>query len=217
MTGVPPLIINDLIGSRIMLQPGEEATIGRAGSFPVGTDDRYLHRILLQIWYAGQGWMIVNKGSHITVDIEPRGARTFSRLTLGPGAVMPVPVGPTVITFSTPERHYELHIDIPNRDLARPCPAAPDADTDETYARHTPTEEQRRLMDALAAPLLRHPGAGDHDIPTVREVAEELGWTEKATNHRIERLCKRLMQDGEPITTPYRVSLARYAAARKRR
>ena len=73
------------------------------------------------------------------------------------------------------------------------------------------------MLKALAAPLIKNPGAHDGDLPTVRELAEQLGWTEKKTNQKIERLCQRLAQDGENVYKPYKNFLAHYAARQARR
>lgn len=213
---IPPLRIDDLLGNRVILEAGQEAVIGRAGTFPIGTDDAFLHRNLIQFWYGGVGWMIANRGRHIPLDIEPRGSRSLTRIHLGPGGVTAMPAGPSAITFSTPERQYEIHIDIPSTGIARPSKFSA-ADGDVTNARHVPNEEQRIMMEALAAPLIHNPGAHDGDIPTVRELSAQLGWTEKKTNQKIERLCQRLAQDGEEVYKPYKNFLAHYAARQARR
>ena len=45
----PPLRIDDLLGNRVILEAGQEAIVGRSGTFPVGTDDVFLHRSLFQV------------------------------------------------------------------------------------------------------------------------------------------------------------------------
>lgn len=212
----PPLRIDDMLGNRVILEAGQEAIVGRSGTFPVGTDDVFLHRSLFQVWYGGLGWMIANRGRHIPLDIEPRGSRSLTRIHLGPGAVTVMPAGPSAITFTTPERHYEIHIDIPSTGISRPSQLNT-FDGDITHARHIPNEDQRIMLDALAAPLIKNPGANDGDLPTVKELAEQLGWTEKKTNQKIERLCQRLAQDGENVYKPYKNFLAHYAASQARR
>lgn len=50
----PPLRIDDLLGNRIILEAGQEAIVGRAGTFPVGTDDAFCteacSRFGLAVW-----------------------------------------------------------------------------------------------------------------------------------------------------------------------
>ena len=97
----PRLRIDDLIGGVRIVAPGEEVVVGRAGDFRVGEGDLTLHRHLFQLWYAGQGWMICNVGSHIPLRIELRGVKGFSRIDLGPRAVAAVPVSYTHLTLPT--------------------------------------------------------------------------------------------------------------------
>ena len=66
------------------------------------------------------------------------------------------------------------------------------------------------------ASYLRKPGATDADIPSVREVAEALGWTEKKTNQKMDRLVESLKADGEKVYKPYKTYLAHYALQRLR-
>src|SRR5690625_5866527 len=122
--------------------------------------------------------MIANRGSYIPLEIEPRGSRSLTRIHLGPGAVTGMPAGPSAITFTTPERHYEIHIDIPSTGISRPSQLNT-FDGDITHARHIPNDDQPFMLDALAAPLSKNAGANDGDLPTVQELADELGWPEK--------------------------------------
>lgn len=213
----PPLRIDDLIGGHKVIQADEELTVGRRGDFPVGTDDRYLHRILFQLWYSGQGWMIANRGSAIPLTVEVRGSRSLSKSDLGPGGVMPMPAGASVITFSTKERSYELNVDISPRGMIRPQKPRDVAPLEPTYSRHTPTLEQQQLLEALAEPLRNKPGATDAEIPRLAEVAERLRWTEKKTSRKIENLWDRLAEDGEKVYKPKHVFLAHYELRRPRR
>lgn len=212
----PPLIINDLVGLQRIIKPQEDVTVGRAGSFQIGHDDRYLHRIFFQVWYSGQGWLLKNHSREMGLDIQSRSTRTRSSMYVGPGAIVMIPPGPSAVTFKTPERSYELHFDVPNRHLSRPNQVRIQHNTDSTHARHVPNEDQRQLMEALAAPLLHSPGANDSVIPTIKEVASTLGWTVDKTNRKIERLVKSLEKDGEAVYTPHRNFLAHYAARRHR-
>ena len=54
------------------------------------------------------------------------------------------------------------------------------------------------------------------DSPTIRELAQALGWTEKKTNQKIDRLIENLKEDGEAVYKPYKNCLAHYAVQRYR-
>lgn len=210
-TPAPPLRIDDLIGGHRVIWPGDQITVGRSGDFPVGADDRHLHRILFQLWHSGHGWMITNRGSAIPLTVEVRGAKSLSKTNLGPGGVMPMPAGASVITFFTKERVYELNVDIPLHGFTRPAPPRPVAPLEPTYTRHDPNLEQKQLLDALSQPLRSRPGTTDADIPRPSEVAERLGWTVKKTERKIDTLFDNLEEDGERVYKPKHVFLAHYA------
>lgn len=206
----PRLRIDDLIGGVRIVAPGEELVVGRAGDFRVGEGDLTLHRHLFQLWYAGQGWMICNVGSHIPLRIELRGVKGYSRIDVGPRAVAAVPPGPSRITFETPECPYELYIDVENSNYARRTKREQELLEERTRTRHVPNDEQEELLRQLAS-YLKKPGATDADIPSVKEIAETLGWTEKKTNHKMDRLVESLKSDGEKVYKPYKTFLAHYA------
>lgn len=206
----PRLRIDDLIGGVLVMAPGEEVVVGRAGDFRIGEGDLTLHRQLFQLWYGGQGWMICNVGSHIPLRIELRGVKGFSRIDLGPRSVAAVPPGPSRITFETPECPYELYIDVENSNYSRRTKREQDLDEERTRTRHVPNDEQEELLRQLAS-YLKKPGSTDADIPSVREIAEALDWTEKKTNHKMDRLVDSLRADGEKAYKPYKTFLAHYA------
>ena len=206
----PRLRIDDLIGSVRIVAPGEEVIVGRAGDFRVGEGDLTLHRHLFQLWYGGQGWMISNIGSHIPLRIELRGVKGFSRIDLGPRAVAAVPPGPSRITFETPECPYELYIDVENSNVARRTRREQEMEEERTRTRHVPNDEQEELLRQLAS-YLKKPGSSDADIPSVREISDALEWTEKKTNHKMDRLVDSLKADGEKVYKPYKTFLAHYA------
>ncbi|RAV33615.1 hypothetical protein [Corynebacterium heidelbergense] len=216
------VIIDDLVGGRWTLQPGESTTIGRAARIPVGADDRYMHRVLLEIWYANGTWMVANRGNRVPVQIESRQAGALAHMRLGPGASSPLPAHRSALVFQTPETTYELHVtltravDVP---LAQPVHTAP-----MTAGQFSPNAEQAALLRALAAPLVRRAGAGNDDIPTVRQLQDTLDWSQKKVNTKIDYLCRKLAENGfaefshsgPGPALSRRIQLARFAAEHRR-
>lgn len=47
------LLIDDLVGTKRAVRPGQTLTIGRLSEFVVGQDDTSLHRAFLQVWHSG--------------------------------------------------------------------------------------------------------------------------------------------------------------------
>lgn len=212
----PHLVIDDQIGGVRRIAPGDSLSVGRTADFVVGGDDRYVHRLLFQLWHSGESWMIRNAGSALTLTVEVRGGSSLSRSQLGPRGVMPMPYGPSVITFSTKECDYEIDVDISLEGTVGPGrPVAPDGEP--THTRYTPNVEEQELLDALSAPLRTRPGGTDADIAPVKTVAAQLGWTVKKTERKIETLCEKLADDGEKVYRPKHIFLANYALRQPRR
>lgn len=210
----PRLRIDDLIGSGRIITSDQELTVGRAADFVVGGDDEYLHRRLMVLWWSGHSWMVKNIGSKLVLYIEPRDRATFSQMQLGPGGELPLPAGPSVVVFSTTQRTYEIHVDVERLGPAENRVADPVATgAPATVDSFKPTFEQRVLLTELAAPLLKYPALSDSEIPSVREVATRLGWTDKKVHQKIERMRNALLSSGIDLPKPYRVSLARYVYA----
>lgn len=210
----PRLRIDDLIGSGKVITHDQELSVGRAADFVVGRDDEYLHRRLLMLWWSGSSWTVKNIGSKLIIYIEPRNRATFSQLQVGPGGELPLPAGPSAVVFQTTQRTYEIHIDVERLGSAEsPSDDSATTGAPETVDSFKPTYEQRILLTELAKPLVKYPGLSDSQIPTVRDVANALGWTVKKVHQKIDRMRNSLLKSGIDLPKPYRVSLARYVYA----
>lgn len=210
------LLVDDLVGSRVMLPPGGRITLGRAAEFPIGADDPAMHRLFLSIWDNAGTWMISNTGSFISALIIARGDNRFPPQRLATKAVLPIPPGKTSVTFDTKHMSYEiaLHNAIEVR-TERVIP--PDAPF--TAEGFEPSAEQALLLRALAAPLWADPASPAHVVvPSVEKLAAQLGWTQKQTNQKIQRIVDALERAGVPefqrgsVKVPARIRLAQYAA-----
>ncbi|WP_313502646.1 hypothetical protein [Corynebacterium variabile] len=78
------MVVDDLIGHRVALDPGQTLMTGRSATFPVGEDDEFMHRRFLQFWADGATWMVTNYGTRITAGIHPRAENSFAELRVGP-------------------------------------------------------------------------------------------------------------------------------------
>ncbi|AWT25544.1 hypothetical protein Csp1_07350 [Corynebacterium provencense] len=210
------LVVDDLVGQCVVLNPGQQLTTGRAAEFAVGDDDEFMHRKFLQFWSDGPTWTVTNHGSRISATVHPRGHNSFAQLLVGPGASHPLPPGLSSVVFATSLCTYELHLTVA-RTLQPPDPA-PVASDDLTVGRFTPNTEQRLLLRALAQPLVDSPGAGMDRVPAVRDLERILGWSQKKVNTKIDYLCRTLEANGVPGFTARtgnaparRFALARYA------
>ncbi|WP_297007050.1 hypothetical protein [uncultured Corynebacterium sp.] len=215
------MVVDDLIGHRVALDPGQALMTGRSARFLVGEDDEFMHRRFLQFWADGTTWMVSNHGTRISASIHPRAENSFAELRVGPGATLPLPPGQSAVVFATSGCTYEIHLTVAR--TLRP----PDLDTGidtgidpgmMTVGRFEPNEEQKLLLQALAAPLVAVPGAGMDKVPTVRDLERTLGWSQKKVNTKIDYLCRSLEGNGVPgfsvrsgNSPARRFALARYA------
>lgn len=217
MTFPGQILIDDLIGNRVALNPGQRITLGRAAQFPLAADDEFMHRMFLQFWDADGTWMVTNLGTRITASIEPRAENSFSQLRLGPGATLPLPLGESSMVFATSLTTYELALTVAATLRPPAGVRAPDGST-MTTGDFIPNAEQSALLRALAWPLVKRPGSDLSDVPSVKELEESLGWTQKKVNTKIDYICKSLEASGVPgfsakngNAPTRRLALARYA------
>lgn len=211
------MVVDDLIGHCVALDPGQTLMTGRSAPFPVGEDDDFMHRRFLQFWADGSTWMVTNHGSRISAGIHPRAENSFAELRVGPGATLPLPPGDAAVVFATSDRTYELHLTVARTLRPPTLGGGPDLGT-LTVGRFEPNEEQKLLLQALAAPLIANPGAGMDKVPSVRDLEQVLGWSQKKVNTKIDYLCRSLETNGVPgfsvrsgNAPARRFALARYA------
>lgn len=215
------LLYDDLVGTRVSIAPGQQVILGRAGNIPLGADDSAMHRHFLQLWNQQGAWYIRNIGSFITARLIARGSNRFVPQRLSPQTTLPIPPGEVGVTFDTKNMAYEIALTNaapPPRYEHTPVPDAPF-----TAEGFEPNAEQLLLLRALAEPLWRDPSAEAHVVvPSVDQLAEQLGWTAKQTNQRMQRIVDALERAGVPefqrgtTQVPWRVQLAKYASEQYR-
>lgn len=104
------------------------------------------------------------------------------------------------------------------RTLRPPEVGVPPVGGDSTIGQFMPNAEQTLLLQALAGPLVKNPGAGMDEVPSVRDLEGTLGWSQKKINTKIDYLCRTLENNGLPgfsarsgNAPTRRLALARYA------
>jgi hypothetical protein len=214
------VLIDDQIGHRVALNPGQSLTLGRAADFPLGVDDEFMHRVFLQVWDTDGTWMITNRGSRMAASIQPRAENSFSQSRLGPKASLPLPLGKSAAVFATSVTTYELDITVAAtlRPPSEDVPAERLGGAPMTVGELILNDEQVDLLRALAAPLVKRPGTDLSEVPTVRDLEQTLGWSQKKVNTKIDYLSKVLENSGvrgfsarNGNAPTRRLALARYA------
>ncbi|MCZ9288846.1 Uncharacterised protein [Corynebacterium jeikeium] len=211
------LIVDDLIGTRRVVPQTASVTLGRASEFPIGVDDPSMHRAFLHFWCDHGMWMVRNVGSFISATIQPSYRTTkYSPVRLTPRTQWPLPAGVNSILFATRNLQYELEVTV-----ARPVESIPRMDVPLapfTMGTFDPNIEQQQVLAALAAPLHRDPSADPRIVvPSVKDLAGQLGWGEKKTSQKIQYIAETLKRLGVPqfqdgVNVPWRIVLAKFAA-----
>ncbi len=211
------LIVDDLIGTRRVLSQAVSVTLGRASEFPIGADDPAMHRAFLHFWCDHGMWMVRNVGSFISATIQPSyETTTYSPVRLTPGMQWPLPAGTNFILFATRNLRYEIGVTV-----VRPVDSVPRMNTPLapfTMGTFDPNIEQQQVLATLAAPLHRDPSADPRIVvPSVKDLACQLGWGEKKTSQKIQYMAETLKRLGVPqfqdgVNIPWRIVLAKFAA-----
>ena len=199
------LIISVARNHRQVFRTNQEAHVGREGNVRIGADDVNLHRVMFVVWHNGSTWMIGNKSSYLPLTITPNLQHSHAVTTMGPKSVTSLPPGESRITFSTQNRSYTVMVLIPVHVMNRPSRMRA-VSGDLTVLPQRFNEEQEQLLKILAK--FQH---NTKEVPPVKKIAATLGWTDKKTNQKIERLAKSLAAQDERLFKPYRQCVAEYA------
>jgi hypothetical protein len=188
----PMTIVIDFCGERHQVPDEGWLTIGREGDVVVD-DNPYLHRRFIQVGSSdGLGW-IVNVGDQLAATVTDADGRV--QAWLAPGARLPLVFETTIVRFTAGPTSYELELHLEEPPFAEPAVVA--ADHGDTTIGMVPfTPDQRKLVIALAEPLLRQDGRGSAAVPSSAEAARRLGWTSTKFNRKLDNVCQKLTKVG---------------------
>lgn len=192
MTGAGTKLTIDLAGERVQVEH-LPFTLGRDADFVVDTNP-YLHRRFLQLFVGDDHVpMLANVGGQLVATVSDDEGRMEAML--GPGAVMPIVFGDTLVRFMAGSTQYELVIE---RDHAVPVPelAGGELDGTATMGRIELTRDQALLVLSLAESGLRDGTNAVARIPTTSEAARRLGWKTTKYNRKLDNVCEKLARMG---------------------
>lgn len=182
----------DFIGTEFSVDPGSELTFGRLADIVVD-DNPHLHRTLGRFTWRPELWWLVNEGRHIALDVHDLATR--SSLVVAPGGSVPLTFSSCRIRFEASITSYELLVDVPSLiDTEIPSPAGQMVETgeDTVSAHDVPmTDDQRALVHSVATPVL-----SGRAMPTSRELAAELGWSQSKFERKLDNVCQKLSRLG---------------------
>lgn len=186
-----PSLEVDYCGERQSLVPGRPFVIGREGDLDID-DNPFLHRHFLLVAYVEDLWWLTNVGSRLSATVTD-GVGGF-HAWLNPGARLPLVFATTAVIFTAGPTAYEflLQLDVPTFRTVHPSAA----DGDATMGEVPLTASQRRLIVALAEPILRHEGTGTSAIPSSARAADRLGWSLTRFNRKLDNVCDKFDRAG---------------------
>ena len=168
-------------GERFPVDPASGCTIGRDADVSLD-DNRFLHRVFLEVFEASGFWWVKNAGTHLVATASTPDARIEQRLA--PGGAVPLTTTSTTLRFTAGSTAYELEVDL-DEAPAWSSAAISSADGATTLARVPLTPTQHLLIVALAEPMLRAPGGRGVSVPSSSEAAARLGWTLQRFNRSL--------------------------------
>jgi len=171
---------------------GDSLTFGRDADLVVDPDNRHLHRVLGCFVSHGDVWFLQNLGRFIPLRVADAGSASLVRIESSDQA--PIGFEEFVVSFRAGNVEYRIA-----GALSEPTPLelglVTASDTVE-FGLDGLNAEQRMLALVLAEGRL----LGDPDwvvhLPSNREVAQRLGWTQTKFNRKLDYLCRRLAEAG---------------------
>ena len=184
----------EFCGELHRVRPGRPFLLGREGDL-VLDDNAYLHRHFLELTYSKEIWWLCNVGSRLCATVADD-AGTM-QAWLAPGARLPLVVGRTNAFFTAGPTTYALSIEVSPPGFAPAAATAGDSESGRTtLGRIALTTDQRRLLAALAEPLLSGASSGRSEISSSGELARRLGWTMTRLNRKLDNVCEKLARQG---------------------
>ncbi len=180
------------VDAETVVPEGGSLEFGRAGDLVIDSNP-LLHRRLGRVVRSGGTWWVENVGSVIPLRVACESTGGFSLVP--PGTRVALTARVSRVSFGAGSARYELTLvrSAADDDLV-PVGVPPDGTT--TRAAELPLNtDQRLLLVVLCEARLRDP-ASPLVLPTNREVAARLGWSESKLNRKLDWLCERYARAG---------------------
>lgn len=188
----PNALYLDFAGMEFSVEPGDDLTFGRLADVSID-DNPHLHRVLGRFTHRTSLWWLVNEGRHIALDVLDLATR--SSVVVAPGGSVPLTFSSCRIKFEASITSYELLVDVPaliDSEIPTAGGHIVEAGEDTVSAHDVPmTEDQRALVVSVSQPVL----AG-RTMPTSRELAESLGWSQSKFERKLDNVCQKLSRLG---------------------
>lgn len=182
----------DFCGDLYRLEAPDERTFGRQGDISID-DNPHLHRVLGRFVRRSELWWIINEGRHIGLEVCDRDGQ--STTSIAPSTSAPLLYQASAVRFEAGSTRYELLLDLDAAPTPTPSPCTSDhtdsGDKTMSVFDIPMTEDQRALVVAVARPILR-----GLSMPTSRELAVGLGWSQPKFDRKLDNVCEKLDRHG---------------------
>lgn len=189
-----PSLTIEFCGEIHRVADGQNFVIGRSGDLVVDDENPFLHRRLVLLTCESGFWWIVNVGDRLALTVTGE-AGTLHAL-VGPGSRMPIVLPTLTILFTAGPTTYEVVVRSPGAAFSSACDAYPSEVGTATRGAVALTEDQMRLLVALAEPRLRRVGSGPTNLPTNAAAANRLGWSITRFNRKLDNVCDKYDRAG---------------------
>lgn len=198
--------------------PGTSITIGRTGNteskthIVIGTE-AWLHRKFFAMFHSGSMWMIKNMRDKYEAIIHSD-ELPYLVSQLKQGKLISLQPGLNRLTFEISEKPFEVQLRVSKLQY-KPTELVPGNANDDDITKIPPGykfgEKQKILARALAEHLEACKKQGHKNLPSMRDLADELDTTETAVQRQLEEIIKKLKLNYEKVCSPHAQCVAEYA------
>lgn len=188
-------------GETHAVQAARGFRFGRGASNDLDIDRRnaLLHRRFGRLALRDGIWWLDNEGSRLSIALNDRDSATTT--VLAPGGSTAVTFSRASVRFSAGSGNYEILIDLPGHRPDNPAGSSSEGDmTDQRTMDQSKLPlagDQQLLVLALAEQKLRNPHEAV-SLPTNKAIARRFGWSKKAFDGKLGRVCEKFARWGVP-------------------
>lgn len=168
--------------------------IGRHTDYVVDSANRHLHRRFVSIDARDHWWEAANVGDRLTATF--RDGDGLIEAFVSPGGRFALTTAVTTVHFSAGPTAYEIVLRLTDAPVPAPPGVRGTDDGTVTAGRTRLTDDQHRLVVALAEPALRHGRRAAVEMPSTADAAHRLGWSVTRFNRKLDHVCQKLARDG---------------------
>lgn len=190
-------LIVEFIDELYEVDAAERLAFGRSATLVIDEDNGFMSRVVGAFFFDSNLWWLENQSSSIQIAIV---SKSGVQVILPPGTVHAVTTLAGDVRFRAGRSNYEISYERESASL----PDSVNAQEVENVDARETTEfgvvplngEQRAMLALFAEEWLRSDGGTHRTIPQNQDVANQLGWSLKKLDRKLDYLCARLSDVG---------------------